>query len=31
MNRIPSYSRRALVRVLPSLVAGAFALALPPL
>jgi len=29
MNRIPSFSRRALVRVLPSLVAGAFALGAP--
>jgi len=29
MNRIPSYSRRALVRVLPSLAAAAIALAVP--
>lgn len=29
MNRIPSFPRRALVRALPSLVAGAFALGVP--
>ena len=29
MNRIPSYPRRALVRVLPSMAAAAFALGLP--